>query len=145
MEVTLLLSLSQPVTEHHRVLIQDYSMRWGTPLTGNCDSETTHWPTGSFFRTALQSETFLWNPLGFLSPSQVPAWHCGQRPFPPSPSPSLLSFTHISLQYISCSSDSILTSALGGPKKHKHQMWRTEAGACWCGWGSSWPAWQEKS
>lgn len=66
------------------VLIQDYTMRWGMPLTGTCDSEITRWPTQSFLRTTLHSETFLGNPLHFPSPSQVPAWHYGQRSFWPS-------------------------------------------------------------
>ena len=92
-------------------------MRWGMPLTGSCDSKTTRWPTQSFLRTTLPSETFLGNPLHFPSPSQVPAWHYGQRSFSPSPSPPSLSLTHISSQSLYWLSSSILKSAIGGPKQ----------------------------
>lgn len=71
------------------------------PLIGSRGSKTTHWPTRRILRTALQSDTFLCYPLCFPCPSQLLAWHCGQRSIPSYPLPSPLSFIHISPQYIS--------------------------------------------
>lgn len=99
------------------VLIQDYTVWWGMPLTGSCDSKITHRPTKSFLRTKPHSETLLGNPLHSPSPPQVPAWCYGQRSFSPSPSPPSLSLTHITSQSIYWLSSSILKSAIGGPKQ----------------------------
>lgn len=103
----------------------------------------THWPSGNFLRTALQSEPFLHKPSSISSSSRMSDWHGCQSLFPPSPPPSLLFFTCTSPPYISCISNSILafaswraqtnTSSKGNSPKQEHAR---------CHWGMARSVWQ---